>query len=60
MNYSNLCNAGRCVGLIHPEHTHTAAGVCVGASLGFCITDIARPIFINLRSFHLGHRKAKP
>lgn len=34
MNYSNLCNAGRCVGLIHPEHTHTAAGVCVGASLG--------------------------
>lgn len=34
MNYSNLCNAGRCVGLIQPEHTHTAAGVCVGASLG--------------------------
>lgn len=36
MNYSNLCNAGRCVGLIHPEHTRTAAGVCVcvGASLG--------------------------
>lgn len=34
MNYSNLCNAGRCVGLIHPEHTHTVAGVCVGASLG--------------------------
>lgn len=29
MNYSNLCNAGRCVGLIHPEHTRTAAGVCV-------------------------------
>lgn len=61
MNYSNPCNAGRCVGLIQPEHVRTAAGVCVCRC--FCVTDIMRPVFINVRKgglSQLGHRKAKP